>query len=63
MLNILSLLIAVSQRCTSYLNPPFLKSTFNIGTRGSTRAETEASTTAACLARCCQQGRQSNIDL
>lgn len=25
MLNILSLLLAVSQRCTSYLNPPFLK--------------------------------------
>jgi hypothetical protein len=23
MLNILSLLLAVSQRCTSYLNPPF----------------------------------------
>jgi hypothetical protein len=25
MLNILSLLLAVSQRCTSYLNPPNLK--------------------------------------
>jgi hypothetical protein len=25
MLNILSLLIAVSQRCTSYLNPPDVK--------------------------------------